>query len=76
MVSITFNWFTMTLCSAIRLNVKGYSAWRLMDNFEWAQGYSEHFGLHHVDYSDPKRKRTPKASAKFDTEVFKNRGFP
>jgi len=64
---------------AVRLdgcNVRGYTAWSLMDNFEWAQGYSERFGLHHVDYKDPNRKRTAKASASFFKKVIKDNGFP
>jgi beta-glucosidase len=49
--------------------VKGYFLWSLMDNFEWADGYTNRFGLHYVDYAT--QKRTPKLSAKFYQEVIK-----
>lgn len=64
---------------AIRLdgvNVRGYTAWSLMDNFEWARGYTERFGLHYVNFSDPARPRTPKESARFFTKLIENNGFP
>ena len=40
--------------------VRGYAVWSLLDNFEWAFGFSKRFGLVHVDFDT--QKRTPKAS--------------
>jgi beta-glucosidase len=41
--------------------LKGYFAWSLLDNYEWAWGYSRRFGIVHVDYNT--QVRTPKKSA-------------
>ncbi|XP_030953635.1 beta-glucosidase 12-like [Quercus lobata] len=44
------------------VNVKGYFAWSLLDNFEWASGYTVRFGINYVDYENGD-KRYPKHSA-------------
>lgn len=41
-------------------DVRGYFTWTLMDNFEWAEGFHQRFGLVHVDHDT--QVRTPKAS--------------
>jgi beta-glucosidase len=43
------------------VDVRGYFVWSLLDNFEWADGYSKRFGIVHVDYAT--QRRLPKDSA-------------
>jgi len=57
------------------ISVKGYYAWSLLDNFEWAMGYSEKFGLHNVNMSDPARTRTPKESSRYLSRLVAENGF-
>ena len=49
--------------------LKGYFLWSLMDNFEWADGYTKRFGIHHVDFAT--QRRTPKLSAAWYKEVIR-----
>ncbi|XP_008831881.1 lactase-phlorizin hydrolase [Nannospalax galili] len=58
------------------VDLRGYSAWSLMDNFEWLNGYTVKFGLYHVDFDRVDRPRTARASARYYTEVITNNGMP
>ncbi|EKG18229.1 Glycoside hydrolase family 1 [Macrophomina phaseolina MS6] len=51
------------------VDVRGYMAWSLMDNFEWAEGYETRFGVCYVDYKGG-QKRYPKKSARAIGEIF------
>jgi beta-glucosidase len=54
------------------VDLRGYFAWSLLDNFEWAEGFSKRFGLYHVDFAT--QQRSPKASARFYREVIQSHG--
>jgi beta-glucosidase len=54
------------------VDLRGYFVWSLLDNFEWSHGFSKRFGIVHVDYEN--QRRTPKASARFYSEVIRTRG--
>jgi len=57
---------------AAGVDLRGYFAWSLLDNFEWSLGYSKRFGIVHVDYAS--QQRTPKDSAHFYSRVIESRG--
>ena len=54
------------------VDVRGYFVWSLMDNFEWAWGYSQRFGILHVDYETQRRR--PKDSAYWYRDVVATNG--
>ena len=54
------------------VNLRGYYAWSLLDNYEWAHGYSKRFGLVHVDYET--QQRTIKSSGRYYAEVIRTKG--
>jgi beta-glucosidase len=55
------------------VDVRGYLAWSLLDNFEWAFGYSKRFGIVRVDYDT--QERTVKDSARWYAQVVRDSGF-
>jgi beta-glucosidase len=54
------------------VDLRGYYAWSLLDNFEWSLGYAKRFGLVHVNYGT--LERTPKESARFYGDVIRTNG--
>jgi beta-glucosidase len=54
------------------VDIRGYFVWSLLDNFEWALGYSKRFGIVHVDYAT--LERTLKASAHYYAQVIESHG--
>ena len=59
------------------VKMKGYMAWTLMDNFEWASAYTTPYGLHFVDFeNDPNLSRVPKKSVSFFKKLIADNGFP
>ena len=58
-------------CSA-GIDMRGYFVWSLLDNFEWAEGYTQQFGIVHIDYAS--QQRTLKDSARWYKEVIASNG--
>jgi beta-glucosidase len=57
---------------AAGVDLRGYFAWSLLDNFEWSLGYSKRFGIVHVDFET--QQRTPKDSARLYAKIVASRG--
>ncbi|WP_273652121.1 GH1 family beta-glucosidase [Cellulomonas fimi] len=56
------------------VDVRAYYAWSLLDNFEWAEGLDQRWGLVHVDFET--QERTPKNSARWYADVVAQRAVP
>jgi beta-glucosidase len=54
------------------VNLRGYYAWSLLDNYEWAHGYAKRFGIVHVDYET--QQRTIKSSGRYYSSVIRSKG--
>ena len=62
----------MHAASESGVDLRGYFAWSLLDNFEWSLGYSKRFGIVHVDFET--QKRTPKNSARLYSSIIASNG--
>ncbi|MBJ23527.1 MAG: hypothetical protein CMB64_02540 [Euryarchaeota archaeon] len=55
-------------------DIRGFYHWSLMDNFEWAEGYTQRFGLYHVNYNT--QERTLKESGRLYSEIINLNRMP
>ncbi|KAM5192652.1 beta-klotho [Mantella aurantiaca] len=71
--------FIVDVLQAIKhdaIQIFGYTAWSLMDSFEWQEGYKIRRGLFYVDFSKKDKALTPKSSALYYKQVISKNGFP
>uniref|UniRef100_A0A8C2UNJ1 Klotho beta n=1 Tax=Chinchilla lanigera TaxID=34839 RepID=A0A8C2UNJ1_CHILA len=58
------------------VQVFGYTAWSLLDGFEWQDAYSTRRGLFYVDFNSKQKERKPKSSARYYKQIIQENGFP
>jgi beta-glucosidase len=54
------------------VNLRGYFAWSLLDNYEWSHGYTKRFGIVHVNYET--QQRTIKNSGRYYSRIIAANG--
>ncbi|CAK6432121.1 unnamed protein product [Pipistrellus nathusii] len=57
-------------------NIKGYTSWSLLDQFEWEKGYSNRYGFYYVEFNNRNKPRYPKASVQYYKKIVTANGFP
>ncbi|XP_078534447.1 beta-klotho isoform X2 [Lissotriton helveticus] len=58
------------------VNVFGYTAWSLLDGFEWQFGHKIRRGLYYIDFNSKEKERIPKSTALFYKQIVRHNGFP
>lgn len=53
----------------------GYTAWSLLDGFEWQDAYTIRRGLFYVDFNSKQKERKPKSSAHYYKQIIRENGF-
>ncbi|VEN51482.1 unnamed protein product [Callosobruchus maculatus] len=56
-----------------KVNLTAYTAWSILDDWEWSTGYHSLIGMYKVDFNDPNRARIPRKSVGYFTQIVKNR---
>ncbi|XP_013010007.1 beta-klotho [Cavia porcellus] len=71
--------FLNQVLQAIRsdeVQVFGYTAWSLLDGFEWQDAHTTRRGLFYVDFDSKHKERKPKSSARYYQQLIQENGFP
>ncbi|XP_055981573.1 beta-klotho [Sorex fumeus] len=58
-----------------KVQVFGYTAWSLLDGFEWQDAYTTRRGLFYVDFDSEQKERKPKSSAHYYKQIIQDNGF-